>query len=68
MKSNGTDAQGIKRMEDRIASLQQKLDIVERARQASHGAAPVVSVVEQRPEPVGKKSKKKLWRRIAGGK
>jgi hypothetical protein len=32
MKSNGTDAQSIGRMEGRIASLQQRLDIVERAR------------------------------------
>ena len=64
MKSNGTDSQGIKRMEDRIASLQQKLDIVERAKQAGHGAVPVVSVVAQRPQAVGT-SKKSAWRRIA---
>lgn len=56
MKSNGTDAQSIGTMESRIESLQQRLDIVERARQASQGSS------HSSAAPAAGESRKRGWR------
>ena len=70
MKSNGTDAQSIGSMEGHIASLQQRLDIVERARQASQvssvsyaTSAPAApeSAVGENPKPEAR------WWRVGRG-
>jgi hypothetical protein len=60
MKSNGTGAQSIGTMESRIGSLQQRLDIVERARQASQIS--YASAVREDPK-IGKRGWKSVFRR-----